>query len=95
MIRFGLLLLLCLMAAAPARAECTREDRGVLARGGYDIDDIEAVCDLTEDDIPEPAAGAASYCDTEEGFCPLSAPAAVGAPCTCPTQYGAMPGVTE
>jgi hypothetical protein len=95
MIRFGLLLLPLLMASTLARAECTREDRGTLAQRGYDLDEIEAVCKLTDDDFPEPAAGTANYCETQDSFCPLSTPAPIGSPCTCATQYGAIPGVAE
>lgn len=95
MIRFGFLLLLLLLAPDAARGECEREDRAAMARRGYTPQAIEAVCDLTEDDFPEPAAGTAAYCETDDGFCPLPTPAPIGTPCSCATQYGAMPGVAE
>jgi len=64
-------------------------------RQGYTAPQINAVCGLTEDDFPEPAAGTAAYCETDDGFCPLPTPAPIGTPCSCATQYGAMPGVAE
>jgi hypothetical protein len=95
MIRLGLLLLLLLLAPAAARAECQREDRAAMARQGYTPPQINAVCDLTEDDFPEPAAGTAAYCETDNGFCPLATPTPIGTPCSCATQYGAVSGVAQ
>jgi hypothetical protein len=95
MIRFGLLLLLLLLAPVAARAECQREERAAMARQGYTPPQIDAVCDLTEDDFPEPAAGTAAYCETDDGFCPLATPTPIGTPCSCATQYGSVPGVAE
>jgi hypothetical protein len=95
MIRFGFLLLLLLLVPDVARAECEREERAALARRGYTPAQIDAVCDITEEDLPEPAAGTATYCETEETFCPLDAPMPIGTPCSCATQYGAAPGTAE
>jgi hypothetical protein len=95
MIRFGLLLLLLLLAPVAARAECQREERAAMARQGYTPPQIDAVCELTEDDFPEPAAGTAAYCETDDGFCPLATPTPIGTPCSCATQYGSVPGVAE
>lgn len=95
MIRSGFLLLLLLLTPTVARAECEREERAALARQGYTPAQVDAVCDITEDDFPEPAAGIATYCETDGGFCPLAAPTAIGTPCSCATQYGATPGTAE
>jgi hypothetical protein len=95
MIRSGFLLLLLLLAPVVARAECQREERAAMARQGYTAPQIDAVCDLAEEDFPEPAAGTAAYCETDGSFCPLSTPTAIGTPCTCATQYGTVPGVAE
>ncbi|MGH6928982.1 MAG: hypothetical protein ACREEV_11740 [Dongiaceae bacterium] len=95
MIRSGFLLLLLLLAPATARAECQREERAAMARQGYTAPQINAVCELTEEDFPEPAAGTAAYCETGDSFCPLDAPTSIGTPCTCATQYGTVTGVAE
>jgi hypothetical protein len=95
MIRFGFLLLLLLSAPLTARAECEPEERAALARQGYTPSQVDAVCDITEDDFPAPAAGTATYCETDDGFCPLATPTPIGTPCSCATQYGAVPGTAE
>ena len=95
MIRFGFLLLALLLVPAVARAECGREERAALARQGYTPAQIDARCDVTEDDFPEPAAGTASYCETVDSFCPLDTSTPIGASCSCATQYGVVPGIAE
>jgi hypothetical protein len=95
MIRSGFLMLLLLLAPTLARAECDREERAALARQGSTPAQVDAACDITEDDFPEPAAGSATYCETDESFCPLDSPTPIGSPCTCATQYGVIEGTAE
>jgi len=96
MIRLGpVLALLLLLLPAAAQAECTREERAAMARIGYNREQIDRLCRLGQDAFPPPAGGTATYCDTQEGFCPLEVPAPVGVPCTCGSSAGPRPGLTE
>jgi hypothetical protein len=96
MIRLGsVFALLLLSLPASVRAECTREERAVMARQGNDRAQIDKLCKLGEDDFPPPAAGTATYCETPQNFCPLAGPAPVGAGCSCPSPTGPLPGIAE
>jgi hypothetical protein len=95
MIRLGSVFALLLLSNS-AHAECTKEDRASLARLGYSRSQIDRLCKLGEDDFPPPAAGAtATYCNTQQTFCPLPAPAPAGTGCTCSSPAGPLPGITE
>jgi len=97
MIRLGsVFALLLLSLSTSVHAECTREERAVMARQGYDRKQIDKLCKFEEDDFPPPAAGAAAiYCETPQNFCPLASPAPAGAGCSCPSPTGPVPGIAE
>ena len=94
MIRLGSVFALLLLSTS-VHAECTREERAVMTRQGYDRKQIDKLCKFEEDDVPPPAAGAATYCDTPQNFCPLASPAPAGAVCSCPSPTGPVPGIAE
>ena len=95
MIRLGSVFALLLLCTS-AHAECTDEERAAMARRGDSARQVNAFCQLREDDFPAPAAGAtATDCNTPQNFCPLPSPAPAGADCTCPSPAGPVPGVAE
>ena len=96
MIRLGsVFALLLLLLSTGAHAECTREDRASLARLGYNRAQIDRLCKLGQDYFPPPAGATATYCNTQQTFCPLPAPAPAGTGCTCSSPAGPLPGITE
>lgn len=88
-------LLAVLMMPAVARAECVREDRDAMTRMGYSPAQIESWCDLSQEQFDPSEGGAATYCDTVYGFCPLPVPEPVGGECSCTTPSGLVSGVAE
>jgi len=95
MIRLGSVFALLLLCTS-VHAECTDDERAAMARRGYSAQEVNAFCQLGEDDFPPPAAGAtATYCETPQNFCPLPGPAPAGSDCSCPSPTGPMPGVAE
>jgi hypothetical protein len=94
MIRLGSVFALLLLSTS-AHAECTKEEHAAMARLGYNREQIDLLCKLGEDDFPPPAGATATYCNTQESFCPLPTPAPAGAECTCNSPTGPISGVTE
>ena len=94
MIRLGSVFALLLLSTS-VHAECTRDERAVMARQGYDRKQIDKLCKFEEDDLPPPAAGTATYGDTPQNFWPLASPAPAGAGCSCPSPTGPVPGIAE
>jgi hypothetical protein len=94
MVRLGSLFALLLLSTS-AYAECTKEERASLARLGYGRDQIDLFCRQGQDYFPPPAAGTATYCATQETFCPLATPAPAGTGCTCSSPGGPLPGIAE